>query len=106
MKRAVEAILAERAARIEAIKSEYSEDAVKTSTMLADIINADYLTPESRASAFAANGITEEAAELNRKVLAVIAEYAAELEEAQNNEDKSYQGLDWMREILGKENAT
>ena len=100
MKRTVNEIVAERNARIAEVKAKYSEDAIKISSMCADIINADFLTPESRAKAFTENGITAEAAELNRGVNAICAEYAEELRAAEEAENESEQVPEWLADLI------
>lgn len=83
MKRTVKEILAEREARIAEVKAQYTDEAVKTSSMCANIINADYLTDDMRNRVFAEFCITEEAVELNKIVNAIAAEYDNELYESQ-----------------------
>lgn len=100
MKRTVNEILAERNARIAEIKAQYTEEAVRTSAMCADIINADYLTDDMRNRAFAANCITEEAVELNKTVNAIAAEYAEELAAAEAAEREAEPVPEWLANLI------
>lgn len=100
MKRTPKEIAAERDARIAEIKAQYSAEDVKTSAMCADIINADYLIEDWRRRAYAEYGITETAAELNRKVNAICKEYAAELAEAIRAENEAEPMPEWLANLL------
>lgn len=100
MKRTVDEILAERNARIAAVKTQYTDDAVATSAMCASIINADYLTPEIRNRAFADNCITADAVELNKRVNAILAEYADELAAAETAENEAEPIPEWLAEMI------
>lgn len=100
MKRTPKEIAAERDARIAEIKAQYTAEDAETSAMCAHIINADYMTEDRRRRAYAEYGITETAAELNRKVNAICKEYAAELAEAIRAENEAEPMPEWLKEVL------
>lgn len=100
MKRTVKEIIAERDTRIAEVKAQYSDDAIRTSAMCADIINADYLTDEMKKRAFAANCITEEAVKLNNAVNAIAAEYADELAAAEAAEREAEPVPAWLADMI------
>lgn len=100
MKRTVNEIITERNAKIAEVKAQYSENAIKISSMCADIINADYLTDDMRKRAFEANCITSEAVELNRTVNAITAEYADELSAAEAAEREAEPVPEWFSNMF------
>lgn len=100
MKRTPKEIAAERDARIAEIKAQYSADAIEVSRMCSEIINADYMTEDSRRRAYEKNGITEEGVELNRRVREICEEYAAELAEAIRAENEAEPMPEWLKEVL------
>ena len=90
MKRTVNEILAERNARIEEIKAQYTEDIVYESAMMADHINSDSSTEQ----------ISDEARELNAAVNAIAAEYAEELAAAESAEQEAEPVPEWFSNLF------